>query len=108
MKQAFLAEITQTMGQMYDIMLDNYRQGVESKQALVSGLTGGEGWRLKNQIKGGPRWYLCKSSSSRYGNFQYQCFHGTDRRCTNCRILRHHSGSVITLAMEYGKTRERW
>src|SRR5690554_4922719 len=46
-----IEEITQTMEDIYSIMLDVYRQGVESNKKSVSGLTGGEGWRLMNSIK---------------------------------------------------------
>ncbi|HHT65412.1 MAG: L-serine ammonia-lyase, iron-sulfur-dependent, subunit alpha [Caldicoprobacterales bacterium] len=102
-----IAEITQTMGQMYDIMLDNYRQGVESDKRSVSGLTGGEGWRLKNQIKGRPHGGIyAKAAAHAMGISNINASMGrivAAPTAGSCGII---PGSVITLAMEYGKTRE--
>lgn len=102
-----IEEITKTMGQMYDVMLEGYHQGVESDNRSVSGLTGGEGWRLMNYVKDKKTTGLyAKAAARAMGVSNINASMGrivATPTAGSCGIL---PGSLITLAEEYGISRK--
>lgn len=102
-----IEDITRTMGRMYDVMLEVYHQGVESDNHSVSGLTGGEGWRLMNYVRDNKTSGLYSKAAARaMGISNINTSMGrivATPTAGSCGIL---PGSLITLAEEYGIDRD--
>lgn len=102
-----IEEITKTMEQMYDVMVEDYQQGVEFDNRSVSGLTGGEGRRLMNYAnKERATDIYVKAAARAMGVSNINASMGrivAAPTAGSCGIL---PGSLITLADEYKKSRE--
>jgi L-serine dehydratase len=102
-----IEEITKTMGQMYDVMVEVYHQGVASDNRSISGLTGGEGWRLMNYVKDKRSTGLyAKAAARAMGVSNINASMGrivATPTAGSCGIL---PGSLITLAEEYNISRD--
>jgi L-serine dehydratase len=100
-------EVTGTMENMYDVMLQVYEQGTAEEKRSVSGLTGGEGYRLMqyaqdNESEG----IYVKAAARAMGIANVNASMGrivAAPTAGSCGII---PGTLITLAEKYGKDRK--
>ncbi|HHY82471.1 MAG TPA: L-serine ammonia-lyase, iron-sulfur-dependent, subunit alpha [Clostridiales bacterium] len=100
-----IEELTDKMKKMYEIMLEVYQQGVESDNRSVSGLTGGEGWRLMKYIHDAKSGGIYAEAAARaMGISNINASMGrivAAPTAGSCGII---PGCLITLAREHGKS----
>ena len=104
-----IEEIIKTMEEMYQVMWEDYHSGVESDNRSISGLTGGEGWRLMNYVKENanhPGGIYIKAAARAMGVSNTNASMGrivATPTAGSCGII---PGVLITLAEEYGKNKD--
>lgn len=100
-------EVTAAMGDMYDVMLQVYEQGTAGEKRSVSGLTGGEGYRLMQYAEGKKsEGIYIKAAARAMGIANVNASMGrivAAPTAGSCGII---PGTLITLAKEYDKGRE--
>jgi len=98
-------ELRANMKHMYEVMLDVYNQGVEADNRSVSGLTGGEGWRLMNYVRDRNAGGMYTEAAARaMGIANINASMGrivAAPTAGSCGII---PGCLITLAREHGKS----
>ena len=97
-------EVTASMGNLYDVMLQVYKKGTAEEKRSVSGLTGGEGFRLMRYAgeKQSEGIYL-RAAARAMGIANVNASMGrivAAPTAGSCGIL---PGTLITLAEQYGK-----
>jgi L-serine dehydratase len=100
-------EVTGTMENMYDVMLHVYEQGTAEEKRSVSGLTGGEGYRLMQYAQDyESKGIYVKAAARAMGIANVNASMGrivAAPTAGSCGII---PGTLITLAEKYGKDRK--
>jgi L-serine dehydratase len=100
-------EVTAAMDDMYEVMLQVYEQGTAEEKRSVSGLTGGEGYRLMQHAGGkDTEGIYVKAAARAMGIANVNASMGrivAAPTAGSCGII---PGTLITLAEKYGKSRE--
>jgi L-serine dehydratase len=100
-------EVTGTMENMYDVMLQVYEQGTAEEKRSVSGLTGGEGYRLMQYAQDyESKGIYVKAAARAMGIANVNASMGrivAAPTAGSCGII---PGTLITLAEKYGKDRK--